>query len=68
MAPDSGGLQVIAKFKEQAFPCYFISENGGRRGYKGLPNSFSNSIIILMPKLDKATPVRKTSMLIINKN
>lgn len=68
MAPHSGGLQVIAKSKEQSFPCYFTSEDGGGRGYRGLPNSFYNSIIILMPKLDKAIPIRKTSMLIINKN
>ena len=48
MAPHSGGLQVIAKSKEQSFPCYFTSEDGGGRGYRGLPNSFYNSTYLLL--------------------
>lgn len=33
-----------------------------------LPNSSYNSMIILMTKLDKNTPIKKTRTLAINKN
>lgn len=50
------------------FPHVILFQSMEKKKNRKLPNSSHNSVIILMTKLDKNIPIKKTRTLAINKN